>query len=331
MSFEFRHMSHAVALANARNFAKAAKSLHLSQSALSRSIQALEQELGVILFDRGRRGVEPTDAGHLFLKRAHSLLSQMGALEREMAVTASRRIAELRIGMGPYAAELLGGSAVARCIMANANIRFSLLVDHWENIARRLEDRDIDIAICETSELPRNGLEIIPLKSQKGCVVVRRGHPVLESEIAGLQTILAYPLVSTARLPVRILEKLLPPGSGPGFRPAVRCENLGVVERILRVSDAVALAPASLYAEAVRRGELCLIDCLPDEIRTSFGLVRLVDRQIPEELQRFVRVVMEVDQESAALSEALRAEGLIVDRHPRKPATASNSGTSTRK
>ena len=314
-------MAHAVALANARSFAKAAKSLHLSQPALSRSIQSLEQETGVVLFNRGRGRVEATDAGQLFLTRARSLLSQMQALERDMAMMTSREVKALRIGMGPYAAEMLGGAAVARCLVANSHHRFSILIDHWVSIARRLEDHDIDVAICEISELSRSSLEILPLKSQKGCVVVRMGHPLLDSHVDGIESVLAYPLVSTARLPARILENLLPPGFKTGFQPAVHCENLGVVEHILRQSDGVAFAPPSLYAEAVRRGELCLIDCLPDAIATGFGIVRLVDRRMPEQLEDLIRVVTEVDQESAALSEALRAEGMVRDLRP-KPAAA---------
>ena len=58
--FELRHLRHALGLAEHRNFARAAEALHISQSALSRSIQSLEESLEVTLFDRAHGGVEPT-------------------------------------------------------------------------------------------------------------------------------------------------------------------------------------------------------------------------------------------------------------------------------
>ena len=66
---EIRHLHHALALAEHRNFARAAEALHLSQPALTRSIQNLEEKMGLELFERRPKGVDPTDAGQLMLKR----------------------------------------------------------------------------------------------------------------------------------------------------------------------------------------------------------------------------------------------------------------------
>jgi len=63
---ELRHLAHALALAEHRNFARAAKALHMSQSALTRNIETLEERMGLSLFERMRSGVEPTDAGNCF-------------------------------------------------------------------------------------------------------------------------------------------------------------------------------------------------------------------------------------------------------------------------
>jgi hypothetical protein len=67
---ETRHIAHVLALARHRNFSRAATEVCLTQSALSRSIQTLENQLGVRLFDRGRDGAEPTAFGELVVRRA---------------------------------------------------------------------------------------------------------------------------------------------------------------------------------------------------------------------------------------------------------------------
>lgn len=331
MGLEIRHLEQALALAEARNFARAAKSLHLSQSALSRSIQGLEKHFGVALFERGGKGVEPTEAGEVFLKRAEGMMARIDEVERDLMAVGARQQPQLRIGFGPYAAHMLGGRTIARCLGGDPNRRFRVSIDHWASVARRLRDGDLDIAICELSELSPKGLEIVPLEPQAACVVLRCGHPLLELEEVRMEDVMAYPMVGTSRLPPRVLDHLLPAGGREGFNPAVHCEDLSLLEQVLMESDAVGLGPPSLYEPAVRRGELCLLDCLPPEISTRFGLIRLEDRRMPEEAHEFVREVLEVDRESAALSRSLREEGWVQERRPRSDERVRKNTTSTTK
>lgn len=63
-----------IAVADTLNFAKAAKSLHLSQAAVSKRIKSLEQELNIPLFERSTRSVSLTNAGRIFYPHAKNLL-----------------------------------------------------------------------------------------------------------------------------------------------------------------------------------------------------------------------------------------------------------------
>ena len=81
--FDMRRLRHALALAEHRNFARAAAALHITQPALSRSIQALEEGMGVLLFDRSPRDVEPTAFGELVLRHARGLELSSRDLDRE--------------------------------------------------------------------------------------------------------------------------------------------------------------------------------------------------------------------------------------------------------
>ena len=71
---ELRQLRYFVAVADTLNFSRAAESLYVSQSALSKQISELEQELGVALFDRDRRSVALTSAGQLLLPEAKDIL-----------------------------------------------------------------------------------------------------------------------------------------------------------------------------------------------------------------------------------------------------------------
>ena len=94
MNIELRHLRHALALAEHGNFARAAEALHLSQPALTRSLQALEAQVGEQLFDRSHREVTPTTMGELLLQHARQLLLHaVNHLRHHLRFVAEKRAA----------------------------------------------------------------------------------------------------------------------------------------------------------------------------------------------------------------------------------------------
>ena len=79
-----RHLEHWLALAETGSFSRAAEKLHITQSALSRSIQSLEEELGGPLVDRIGKRNELTPLGHSVLERARRILSDLETAEAEI-------------------------------------------------------------------------------------------------------------------------------------------------------------------------------------------------------------------------------------------------------
>src|SRR5215831_4651976 len=89
---ELRHMRYFVAVAEERNFTRAAGRLHLAQPSLSRQIRNLEQELGVSLLHRGKGGLTLTAAGNEYLAQARKLLADSAdAIRVTQAVGRSER------------------------------------------------------------------------------------------------------------------------------------------------------------------------------------------------------------------------------------------------
>lgn len=102
---ELRHLRYFVAVANERNFTRAAEQLHIAQPPLSRQIRQLEEDVGTALFDRDRRPLQLTDAGRLLYAQAVQVLAgveQLKAMMVDHNGTGRRRFAIGFVGSTIY-------------------------------------------------------------------------------------------------------------------------------------------------------------------------------------------------------------------------------------
>src|SRR5262245_18967895 len=100
-----RHLRTFVAIAEAGGVARAVDRLHLSQPAVSRQISALENELGVMLFERSGRGVRLTAQGEDLLRHTRIVLNQAESLRERATALSSGRTGVLRVGASPQSIE----------------------------------------------------------------------------------------------------------------------------------------------------------------------------------------------------------------------------------
>src|ERR1700761_721205 len=107
MNIDLRSLRHVVVLSRLRSYTKAAQELCLTQSALTRSIQAVERHANARLFDRDPGGVRPTVIGRAFVERAAALLREADDLEQMMRRATNADVGEVSFGMGPLAAQAL--------------------------------------------------------------------------------------------------------------------------------------------------------------------------------------------------------------------------------
>jgi LysR family transcriptional regulator, regulator for metE and metH len=96
---EIRHLRSLVAIADHQNLSAAAERVHLTQSALSHQIRAIEAHFGIALFDRTPQGLKPTSACARLLTLARDVLPQMGGAERDLFRMKSATGGELRIAL----------------------------------------------------------------------------------------------------------------------------------------------------------------------------------------------------------------------------------------
>ncbi len=258
---DLRSLQHAIALADTGHFSRAAEQVHLTQSAMSRSIQALEREAGMPLFDRTAQGVVPTATGRQFLQRARRLVHDARNLRHEMDWLRLGEYGEVKFGVGPGPAVLLP-ELLTDLTQQHPKLRVGVEINNWEVLAASLRRETIEFFIANRHYLEdQSGLAFTPLGSvcKGGGFFCRVGHPLTRHSHPALADLVTYPLVST-RMPEsvhQVLQSALGEGAHGPSPMSVTCDNIFLLKLLMQRSDAI------LYtAQALVHDELLAEDAV---------------------------------------------------------------------
>ncbi len=170
---DLRKLRYFVAVADALHFGRAAERLHIAQPVLSRQIRALEDELGVELFDRDRRGTRLTVVGQQLLDDARPLLAASEALTRRVRAAADGGVT-LTIGFMPG---ITLTSVIGSMRSRYPDLATRLLRTSWDDQVQVLHDGRADISIVRLP-IDRTGLEVHPLFDEPRVAMVPADHPL---------------------------------------------------------------------------------------------------------------------------------------------------------
>jgi DNA-binding transcriptional LysR family regulator len=321
---ELRPLRHALALAEHRNFARAASAIGITQPALTRSIQALEQELGARLFDRRRRDTEPTALGRLVLDHARRLELSARDLTRELQLTKGLETGELDVGVGPWGGLVMAGPVAGRLVKLHPGLRTRLHVVLWHELPARVRARECDIMLAQlTLVRDASDFETRPFAPHTAFPLCRAGHPLTLLASPTAKDVFAYPVVGpflppdvASALAARTAGAAAPRGPHMGF--AVTCDSSSTLKAILQRSDAVAMMPPFMAGDEIRRGTLVLLPEVDLGLATGFGVAWLRGRTLSGPAQAFVDLLLEHDRELVEQDRELLAACRPRSRRPRR-------------
>ena len=314
MPFELRQLRHLLALAEHGSFARAAVALHLSQPALSRSIQSFERKIGTRVFVRSGSGVVPTDTGRLLIQRARQITQLATDLGQHVRDNRALETGQVTVGGGPYPAESTLCAALARFISEHPRINVRLQVRDWDELLRRLRARELDFFVAEISTmLQEHDLDIEPMSVHPLYLVARKGHPLATRAAVATADIFDYPSVSPNRIPPRVLEPLLAaqrrspdPSAAHRVFPSLECNAMAALKRIVAGSDAIMGTTLSSVAEELEREQLTILRGEP-WLSTHYGLVKLKGYPLNYASEAFRDFVIEAERETVAEEQRLLA------------------------
>ncbi|MCY8234546.1 LysR family transcriptional regulator [Priestia endophytica] len=189
---DIRQMTYFIAIAEEGTITKAAERLHMAQPPLSRQVQGMEEELGVMLFERNKKKrMTLTPEGELFLNRAREVVNKMEDTVKEVKELQNSEEGKLSVGATIYSAALLVKSIVSYK-EKHPNFTFQVWEDEPTRLEELLESRKIDVVL--TTTLFSNENVITKQLSEDPCVVVvPKNHP--STEPVSMETLASLPLV----------------------------------------------------------------------------------------------------------------------------------------
>lgn len=267
---DLRKLRHVVELANQGSYARAADALGLTQSALTRSIQSVEQELGLRLFDRGRSGVSATPAGRQLAREASELMQRARTLERNMALLANGAGGNVAFGTGPLAASVILPGLLTQVARDNRGLRVRTRLGSPRQLLAALKADELEFVILSRAlvDPATDGVSIQSIGWLQLVALARPGHPlagrrVTDAALEGLPVIGGTPLETDTA------------ARRPDYEPTITCDNYDLLRSVVLETDAVWIT-----ADCLARGEFVVLEGISVAQRIQLVAASLVGRTL---------------------------------------------------
>ncbi|MFI0794769.1 LysR family transcriptional regulator [Micromonospora rubida] len=192
---ELRQLEYFVAVAEERNFTRAAERVHISQSGVSAQIRQLERELGADLFDRSARTATLTVAGKAALEHARTALAAAGAVSQAVGEVTDLIRGRLTVGMVVGCTVTPLFDALAAFHRAHPGVEISLREDNSDRLVEGVRAGTLDLALIGAAATTPDGLAALTIISERLVAAVPAEHPLAQQRQVTLRDLGAYPIV----------------------------------------------------------------------------------------------------------------------------------------
>jgi DNA-binding transcriptional LysR family regulator len=273
-------LRHLIKLAETGSFRPAAELCFLTQPAFSRSIKALEDELGQKLFDRRGWRSEPTPFGEEVLRRARRLVQEADHLREDAKRIQEGLAGTVRLGLGSGPGAILTVPLLRHMAVNHPRAQLELSHGNTALLALALRERRLDALVIDVRSLPPSpDLELRSVTELRGAFLCRPGHPLTRRRSPlHFEDLLAYPFATTPLSDEigRLLVERYGPQAHLERCVTLRSEEIAALVSVAEVTDTVVLTTRAAASSLV---ELVLDP--PLRATARFGLVTLAGRSEP--------------------------------------------------
>ena len=276
---ELEQLRHLLALADCGSFRQAAKVLHLSQPALTKSIQRLEKLYGVKLFDRLAKSVVPTPAGMIAIEKARELIPRFEAIAREINSLNNLEGGSFIVGAGPIVAESFLAPAVVNLLQNHPQVFVKISLGSWRKLTKALFRQEIDFFIGDLADASLDSnLTIIELPPHPIVWFCRRDHPLCQKVKLSAMDMVQFPIIAPELAPWAVAWFQELTGKKGGINPerqflSVQCEHYPLIKQIVQSSLNLSAAPKGVISNELKGGMLAELTVDMPTMYSNAGIV----------------------------------------------------------
>jgi DNA-binding transcriptional LysR family regulator len=263
-----RNLKLLLSLARTRNLSHSAAELHTTQPALSKWLKELENDIGLLLFERHARGLVPTAHGQVLIAHARRIEAQLDRAAADMRVLRSGGAGHVLIGASGAAASEAAPRAVLALGARMPDLRIDLVEGTMNRLLTLLAGGDVDIVIGRTAPLGENdsgNIRSEVLYVDAVDLVARPGHPLFDLPRIGWDDIERYRwIVWPSQTPIRNALETALAQAGRGL-PANYIESNSVIANVTLLNYSDVIGTASRRSAAVL-AQLGVLRVLPMQL-----------------------------------------------------------------
>lgn len=290
---EIRQLKYFIEVAKFEHFSKAAESLHIAQSALSRQIGLLEQELGVELFEREGRNVKLTPIGKLFADQAVLALKAIDDAKQLVEEYVDPEHGTIRIGFPSSIASGTLPTIISAFKRKYPEVKFHLRQGSYPFLIEGIKRREIDIAFIGPVPVSDSDLDADILYSEQFVALLPITHSLAKEGSVSLnrlqnESFVLYPEEFVLR---KIVEEAC---HQAGFRPfiPVEGEDLDAIKGLVSAGIGITILPETTLSENMPRGTVKVRINNP-EVKRTVGVITPKNRQLSPSEELFYEFVLE--------------------------------------
>jgi len=305
-----RHLELLIALNDLGGLGRVAEHLHVTQPAVSKTLAAMEEGMGMALFERTPRGLVATDTGECLVRHARAVLGELRDARHNVHAILGGRMVRTSIGILPAAATSIMPAFIAVLESRAPQVMISVREGSAERLLTRLRTGGIDFAVSFLPEKqPDSHLAMDRLLDDGIVAVVRSGHPLEQRQSPAWTDLMDYPLVLPPQSTfTRSMIDAFWEQRGVSLPPR-QVESLSIMTNvgILQTTDSVALFLSSVAQHFAALGLLSILPLDFRPIRIRLGLLWRTDR----ELSRAHELVRQAFQETRTDTMSTHNDGSI--------------------
>lgn len=310
MAINLHHLRLFTAVVDQGGFTKAAQTLHLSQPAISKSLNELERQLHLKLMDRSGRSIRLTDAGRLLHARSRELFGVERVAERELRELRGLKRGVLRAAASTTIATYMLPPVLGRFRMRHPGVRVRLMSANTRTVVKLLLESRVDVALVE-GPVAHSRIEVKPWIEDDLVVIAPPNHPAIGRSVP-IEELSSYPfLVREPGSGTRVVAQRALARHGVRLVDTMRVGGTEAIKQAVAAGLGLAIVSRAAAADQIALGRIAVVNPADLVIRRTLSQIKLRDR-LPSGPARELELLLD-EAAAAGSSDASGDSGVRIE------------------